>query len=102
MVISMVQAMRGKSLLDKRISNNIVASSLENVEKEEEILNLPTQIFSPPRMIILASLWKYGELDFKTLKEGIHAKTDGTLASHLRILEKMHAITYHKEFIGRK
>ena len=102
MVILMDQAIKG-ALLDRRESDNIVASpSLKNIEKEDEILKLPSQIFNPARMLIVSSLWKHEELDFKTLREGIHARTDGTLASHLRILENLGIIQYHKEFSGRK
>lgn len=41
-------------------------------------------------------------VDFNTMKENLDGINDGTLASHIKGLEKMDYLEVRKQFIGRK
>lgn len=77
-------------------------SSMHDVLKKEEFLKLPAQIFHPYRLLILVALWRWGSLDFTSLKDGIPIKSEGNLANHLRVLEDLQLIRYRKEFVERR
>jgi DNA-binding HxlR family transcriptional regulator len=81
---------------------NLQTRSIEEIEREEEIFNIIPEIFNPHRLMILNALLRRGPLDFSELKNGIHAKSDGHLASHLRALENLKLIDYKKEFADRR
>ena len=59
-------------------------------------------IFSCYRLIILKGL-EVGEfVSFQLLKEMTGMQSAGNLASHLKTLEKLGLITYHREHVGRR
>ena len=89
-------------LLNEAISDIVTEGSLNAIEQEDEILHLPPQLFSPYRFLMLAALWRWGGLDFQALKDGSHVRSDGNLASHLRVLENLGVIEYRKEFLDRR
>ncbi len=90
-------------LLNKEVYENMIGDqSLESINQEDGLLKIPSQLFTPYRLLILTARWKWGGLDFKTLKNGTHVKSDGNLASHLRILEELEIIEYKKEFENRR
>lgn len=80
----------------------VVDSSIHDVLKKEEFLKLPAQIFHPYRLLILVALWRWGSLDFTSLRDGIPLKSEGNLANHLRVLEDLELIRYRKEFVERR
>ena len=91
------------SILDRKTSRDVVASSsIDIIKRRDQILNLPTQLFSPYRLLILAALWREGELDFKSLKEDIKEISEGNLSSHLRKLEELALIKVNKEFVNKR
>jgi DNA-binding HxlR family transcriptional regulator len=53
------------------------------------------------RLGIMSILVINDRVDFNTLKENL-SLTDGNLASHLSILEKLEYIRVRKQFIGKK
>lgn len=72
---------------------------------EEDYLALktvPMVLFHPDRMIILKALFYHGIVEYRQLKHNIPEITDGSLASHLKVLERLDFIKVHKEIIGRK
>ena len=72
---------------------------------EEDYLALktvPMVLFHPDRMIILQALSYHGIVEYRQLKHNIPDITDGSLASHLKVLERLGFIKVHKEIIGRK
>ena len=72
---------------------------------EEDYLALkkvPMVLFHPDRMIILKALFYHGIVEYRQLKHNIPKITDGSLASHLKVLERLDFIKVHKEIIGRK
>ena len=102
--ISLSQMISKKSkLLTKEVFNSVVAEdSIESLNQEDTLLSVPSQLLNPYRLLILTALWRGGGLDFKTLKAGTHVKSDGNLASHLRVLEDVGVIEYKKEFVDRR
>ena len=84
------------------VSPSLDNRTFEDIKLEEEIFKISPEIFNPNRFMILNALLKHGVLDFSDLKNGIHAKSDGHLASHLRALEKAGLIQYSKEFEDRR
>ena len=72
---------------------------------EEDYLALkkdPMVLFHPDRMIIMKALFHHRIVEFRQLKHNIPEITDGSLASHLKVLERLDYIKSHKEIIGRK
>jgi len=72
---------------------------------EEDFLALksvPMVLFHPDRMIILKALFCHGIVDYRQLKHNIPGITDGSLASHLKVLERLDFVKSHKEIVGRK
>ena len=63
---------------------------------------IPMVLFHPDRMIIMKALFYHGNVDFRHLKYSIPEITDGSLASHLKALERFGFITVHKNVIRRK
>lgn len=74
---------------------------LKNSSKIPEIVDLPTELFNPYRLLILTSLYRIDFLSFTQLKELTKVASDGNLASHLRYLENYGLIAVHKSFAGR-
>ena len=87
---------------EKSADNIVLDSSFEDIFKSEEFLKIPPQIFNPFRLLILIALWKWGSLDFSSLRQGAKLKTDGNLANHLRVLEDIDLVAFKKEFDGRR
>ena len=63
---------------------------------------IPMVLFHPDRMIIMKALYYHGNVEFRQLRYTIPKITDGSLASHLKVLEHLQFIEVHKEIIGRK
>jgi DNA-binding HxlR family transcriptional regulator len=101
------QSCRGNAM-SQQFENNestdaiVLDSSFEDVFQSEQFLKLPSQIFNPYRLLILIALWKWGSLDFSSLRQGAKLKTDGNLANHLRVLEELGLVDFKKEFDGRR
>ena len=53
------------------------------------------------RLGIMSILVVQESIDFKTLKEILDV-TDGNLATHVAVLERLHYVRVKKEFVGRK
>lgn len=63
---------------------------------------VPMVLFHPDRMIIMKALFYHGIVEFRQLKHNIPEITDGSLSSHLKVLERLDFIKVYKEIIGRK
>jgi len=74
---------------------------IDNLSNLTEIVNLPTELFNPYRLIILNYLNRLDFLSFTQLKDLTQIESDGNLASHLRFLENNGYISVHKSFAGR-
>ena len=66
------------------------------------LMKIPNVLFHPDRMIIMKALFYHGNVEFRQLRHTIPNMTDGSLASHLKVLERLQFIKVHKEIIGRK
>lgn len=66
------------------------------------LMEIPMVLFHPDRMIIMKALFYHGNVEFRQLRHTIPNITDGGLASHLKVLERLQFIKVHKEIIGRK
>lgn len=84
------QSLRGKSL-KKRFSEDYLG-----------LINAPTKLFHPYRLLIMKTLVLHGSVEFRQLRYNIPEITDGNLASHLGVLEKLGYIRCHKEIVNRK
>ena len=84
------------------INQKSFESMSELLKRRDEILELPTEVFSKYRLIILAALWREGELDFKQFLECIPKISEGNLSGHLRILRKIGVVDVNKEFIDNR
>lgn len=80
----------------------VLDASIDAISEKNVFLQIPQQIFSPYRIMILVALWKFGSLDFSVLRDDIRMKSDGNLANHLRVLEDLGLIIVRKEFDGRR
>lgn len=82
----------------------IVHESLTQVKNPgviSEIADLPTEIFSPFRFLILRDLYRQDFVSFTNLKDTTGIKSDGNLVSHLRYLENQDLISVYQSFAGR-
>jgi len=66
-----------------------------------DLVNAPTKLFHPYRLLIMQTLMFSGNVEFRQLKHSIPGITDGNLASHLRVLEELGYVGYHKEIVNR-
>lgn len=90
-------------LTNQEITKKVVQdSSYDDFFKSDEFLKIPAQIFNPYRLLIIIALWKWGSLDFSSLRQGAKLKTDGNLANHMRVLESLNIVVFKKEFEGRR
>ena len=86
------------------MSNTIQVSPLKVVKssvKLQKLVDLPTELFNPYRLLILNYLSRVGFQSFTQLKDSTGVASDGNLASHLRYLENHKLITVHKLFAGK-
>lgn len=86
------------------MSNFIQQNSLEEIQnslKFVEIVDLPSDLFNPYKLLILNSLYRMDYLSFSQLKRLIKVKSDGNLASHLKHLQKEGYVFSEKKQIGR-
>jgi len=67
-----------------------------------DLINAPTKLFHPYRLLIMQTLKFHGNVEFRQLRHNVPDITDGNLASHLRVLENLGYICYHKEVVDRK
>jgi len=68
---------------------------------DTKILDLPSKIFDPHRFLIMKILHAHGPVGFSELKRDLKL-SDGSLASHLRVLEDEKYIMSHKSFKDKK
>ena len=84
------------------MSKQLVRRKLsEFVKSDVSILEMPTKLFHPYRILILKILYSFGYADFRQLKHDLRI-TDGNLASHLRALENEGYIEVGKQIVNRK
>lgn len=86
------------------VSEIIQETSLDhvkNLSKIDKIVDLPTELFNPYRLLILNYLYRMDFLSFTQLKQITRVASDGNLASHLRYLESQDLISVHKSYAGR-
>lgn len=76
---------------------NVVKSS----SKLQKLVDLPTELFNPYRLLILNHLYRIGFQSFTQLKDSTGVSSDGNLASHLRYLESHDLISVEKSFAGK-
>ena len=74
--------------------------AFERVVKPSDPPN--SDIFNCYRLIILKGLEMGEFVSFQLLKEMTGMQSAGNLASHLKTLEKLGLITYHREHVGRR
>ena len=88
----------------KQLSHSKISDfrTLDDIQLEEQIFDIIPELFNPYRFMILNALLRHGVLDYTELKNGIHAKSDGHLASHLRVLEKSKLIKSEKENVDNR
>lgn len=67
-----------------------------------DLINAPTKLFHPYRLLIMQTLMLHGIVEFRELRNNIPEITDGNLASHLGVLEKLEYVRCHKEILNRK
>lgn len=67
-----------------------------------ELIEIPTSLFHPFRLVIMKTLLLHGNVEFRQFRYAIQGITDGNLASHLRVLEKSGYVRCYKEIIDRK
>jgi len=67
-----------------------------------DLINAPTKLFHPYRLLIMKTLVLHGNVEFRQLRHNIPEITDGNLASHLGVLEKTGYVCCHKEIVNRK
>ena len=71
-------------------------------EDDLGLLVAPTKLFHPYRMLLMNTLKLHGNVEFRQLKYNIPQITDGNLATHLRVLERLGYIHCHKDVVNRK
>lgn len=69
--------------------------------REVDILDEPLLLFHPVRILIMKTLARHGQVEFRDLKHNLGI-TDGNLSSNIRSLEMKGYVNVHKEIIGRK
>ena len=74
---------------------------IKNSSKLQKLVDLPTELFNPYRLLILNHLYRVGFQSFTQLKDSTGVSSDGNLASHLRYLENHDLITADKAFAGK-
>ena len=67
-----------------------------------DLMNAPTKLFHPYRLLIMRTLTLHGNVEFRDLRHNVPEITDGNLASHLGVLEKLKYVHFHKEIVNRK
>lgn len=65
------------------------------------LIDEPSVLFHPIRILIMKTLYRHGQVDFRDLKNEL-GLTAGNLASHLRALKKANYILEHKEIVRRR
>ena len=71
------------------------------------ILELPTKLFDPYRILIMKILYNHIAADFRQLRHDLKTPdgkeiTDGNLASHLKALGDAGYISYEKTYVDNK
>lgn len=66
------------------------------------LIDAPTELFNPYRMLIMQDLSGNAVVEYRQLKHSIPEITDGNLASHLRVLERAGYIKMQKEILDKK
>ena len=89
-------------MLSQEPAEYIVSGKDGFTGRRDQILDLPAQLFSPYKMILMTALWREGELDFKQLFEDIPKISQGNLSSHLNSLEKLGIVSILKGYEDRR
>ena len=72
------------------------------LEDDSDLIGAPAKLFHPYRLLIMKALVLHGNVEFRQLRHNIPEITDGNLATHLGVLEKLQYVRCHKEVINRK
>lgn len=67
-----------------------------------DLIKAPTKLFHPYRLLIMQTIMLHGTVEFRQLRHNIPEITDGNLASHLGVLEKLEYVRCHKEVVNRR
>jgi len=67
-----------------------------------DLINAPIKLFHPYRLLIMQTIILHGNVEFRQLRHNIPDITDGNLASHLGVLEKLNYVHCHKEVVNRR
>ena len=89
---------KNQEIIGNKSEGMIKEPSLEDIQTMEGFLDIPSQMFSPYRIMIMSALWRWYALDFKALRGDIKIKSDSNLIGHLKVLEKLDLIEVKKEF----
>jgi DNA-binding HxlR family transcriptional regulator len=66
------------------------------------LMNAPTELFNPYRLLIMQDLVGNRIVEYRQLKYSIPGITDGNLANNLKVLEQAGYLTVEKEVVERK
>jgi len=69
--------------------------------QDKQIVTQPQVMFHPIRILIMKSLYRHMEIDFRDLQNELDL-TAGNLASHLRALKKANYVKENKEIVGNR
>lgn len=89
-------------MLNQKSAEDILNKQTVFTERRDQILDLPTQLFNPYKLILVTALWREGELDFKQLFEDVPKISEGNLSCHLNSLENLGIVDIIKEYEGKK
>ena len=89
-------------MLSQKSAEDIINGKDGFTGRRDQILDLPSQLFSPYKMILMTALWREGELDFKQLFEDAPKISQGNLSSHLNSLEKLGIVDILKGYEGKR
>ena len=96
---------KGQERVRKKLYHqSIRGKPIEKLFPEDylDLINAPTKLFHPYRLLIMKTLVLHGNVEFRQLRHNIPEITDGNLASHLGVMEKTGYVHCHKEIVNRK
>jgi len=90
-----------EQVVRKRLGDRIASSD------DIAILELPTKLFDPYRILIMKILYRHLAADFRQLRHDLRAPdgkeiTDGNLASHLKALYDAGYVSFEKTYVENK
>ena len=69
--------------------------------QDKQIVNQPSVLFHPIRILIMKTLYRHMEVDFRDIQNELDL-TAGNLASHLRALKKDKYVKEEKDIVGNR